>query len=74
MYQEYTLWNDKVHKSGRRSFTSRRKKLLGITDRDIFSMQLLDKESLQKRDLKLYSILKDEFALCPAYKKDQISI
>lgn len=50
MYQEYTL-RDGTKKSIKvvegRSYKEEMK-LLGITERDILSMQLLDKKSLQK--------------------------
>lgn len=50
IYQEYTL-RDGTKKSIKvvegRSYKEEMK-LLGITERDIFSMQLLDKKSLQK--------------------------
>lgn len=49
-YQEYTLRDGSVKSIkviGGRSHKEEMR-LLGITERDIFSMQLLDKKSLQK--------------------------
>ncbi|MGQ3381133.1 hypothetical protein ACT6P6_24105 [Priestia endophytica] len=50
MYQEYTLRNGTIKSIKVVEGRSHKEemKLLGITERDIFSMQLLDKKSLQK--------------------------
>jgi hypothetical protein len=47
MYQEYTLRDGTIKVIKERSYQEEMK-LLGITERDIFSMQLLDKASLHK--------------------------
>lgn len=50
MYQEYTLRDGTIKSIKVVEGRSHKEemKLLGITERDIFSMQLLDKKSLQK--------------------------
>ena len=50
MYQEYTLRDGTIKSIKVVEGCSHKEemKLLGITERDIFSMQLLDKNSLQK--------------------------
>jgi hypothetical protein len=50
MYQEYTLREGTIKsiKAIKGRFYQGEMELLGITERDIFSMQLLDKASLNK--------------------------
>ncbi|WP_192800163.1 hypothetical protein [Priestia endophytica] len=50
MYQEYTLRNGQVKaiKVVKGRSMKEEMKLLGISERDIFSIQLLDKDSLKK--------------------------